>query len=125
MRPNPIQPTSQLTFQYNSILKKEFKRGKIPLKRDITGAVLKRGKATLDHTIPKSKGGKSCLANYSLMNGRANFLRGNQPLKDFIDLESLIEYIQVMLDVKTPNFDGVKYLKGWLPNLKKEIKENK
>lgn len=114
-----------LTFQYSSILKKEFKKGKIPLRKDITGAVLKRGKATLDHTIPKSKGGKSNLFNYSIMNGRANFLRGNKPLKDFIDLESLIEYIQVMLETKTPNFDGIKYLIGWLPNLKKEIKENK
>lgn len=125
MRPNPIQPTSQMTFQYSSILKKEFKRGKIPLKRDITGAVLKRGKATLDHTIPKSKGGKSSLFNYSLMNGQANKARGNAPLKPFIDLESLIEYIQVMLETKTPHFNGIRYLKGWLPNLKKEIKEDK
>lgn len=121
----PTYPLYRSNFGYSSILKKEFKKGKIPLKRDITGAVLKRGKATLDHTIPKSKGGKSCLANYSLMNGRANFLRGNQPLKDFIDLESLIEYISVMLDVKTPSLDGVKYIKGWLKNLLKEIKENK
>jgi hypothetical protein len=59
------------------------------------------------------------------MNRIANRLRGNQPLKDFIDLESLIEYIIVMLNTKTPNFDGVKYLKDWLPNFKKEIKENK
>ena len=121
----PTYPLYKPNFGYSSILKKEFKKGKIPLKRDITGAVLKRGKATLDHTIPKSKGGKSNLFNYSLMNGKANFLRGNQPLKDFIDLESLIEYIIVMLDTKTPNFDGIKYLRGWLPNLKKEIKENK
>ena len=121
----PTYPLYRPNFGYSSILKKEFKKGKIPLKRDITGAVLKRGKATLDHTIPKSKGGKSCLANYSLMNGKANFLRGNQPLKDFIDLESLIEYIIVMLDTKTPNFNGIEYLKKWLPNLKKEIKENK
>lgn len=120
---NPIQ--TNLAFQYSSILKKEFKRGKIPLKRDITGAALKRGKATLDHTIPKSKGGKSCLYNYSLMNGIANKLRGNLPLKDFINLESLIEYIRVMLDTKTSNFDGIEYLKGWLPNLQKEIKENR
>ena len=119
----PIQPS--LTFQYNSILKKEFKRGAIKLTKDITGSPLSKKTASLDHTIPKSKGGKSCLANYNIMNRIANRLRGNQPLKDFIDLESLIEYIIVMLETKTPNFDGVKYLKGWLPNLKKEIKENK
>lgn len=125
MRPNPIQPTNQLTFQYSSILKDEFKRGAIKLSKDITGSPLSKKTASLDHTIPKSKGGKSCLANYNIMNRIANRLRGNQPLKDVIDLESLIEYIIVMLNTDTGKFNGIEYLKKWLPNLKKEIKENK
>ena len=123
MRPNPIQPTSQLTFQYNSILKDEFKRGAIKLSKDITGQPLTKKVASLDHTIPKSKGGKSCLANYNLMNRIANMLRGNKPLKDVIDLESLIEYIIVMLNTDTGKFNGIEYLKKWLPNLHKEIKD--
>ena len=123
MRPNPIQPTNQLTFQYNSILKDEFKRGAIKLSKDITGQPLTKKVASLDHTIPKSKGGKSCLANYNLMNRLANMLRGNKPLKEVIDLESLIEYIIVMLNTDTGKFNGVEYLKKWLPNLHKEIKD--
>ena len=123
MRPNPIQPTNQLTFQYSSILKDEFKRGAIKLSKDITGQPLTKKVASLDHTIPKSKGGKSCLANYNLMNRWANMLRGNKPLKDVIDLESLIEYIIVMLNTDTGKFNGIKYLKKWLPNLHKEIKD--
>lgn len=123
MRPNPIQPTNQLTFQYSSILKDEFKRGAIKLSKDITGQPLTKKVASLDHTIPKSKGGKSCLANYNLMNRIANMLRGNKPLKEVIDLESLIEYIIVMLNTDTGKFNGVEYLKKWLPNLHKEIKD--
>ena len=125
MKPNPIQPTSQLTFQYSSILKDEFKRGAIKLTKDITGSPLSKKTASLDHTIPKSKGGKSCLANYNIMNRMANMLRGNTPLKDVINLESLIEYIIVMLNTDTGKFNGIEYLKKWLPNLHKEIKENK
>lgn len=123
MRPNPIQPTNQLTFQYSSILKDEFKRGAIKLSKDITGQPLTKKVASLDHTIPKSKGGKSCLANYNLMNRLANTLRGNRPLKEVIDLESLIEYIIVMLNTDTGKFNGIEYLKKWLPNLHKEIKD--
>lgn len=118
-----VIPLYNPNFQYNSILKDEFKRGAIKLSKDITGQPLTKKVASLDHTIPKSKGGKSCLANYNLMNRIANMLRGNKPLKEVIDLESLIEYIIVMLNTDTGKFNGVEYLKKWLPNLKKEIKD--
>ena len=125
MRAKPVQPISQLTFQYNSILKDEFKRGAIKLTKDITGKPINKKNVSLDHTIPKSKGGKSCLANYNLMNRLANMLRGNTPLRDVINLESLLEYILVMLNTDTGKFKGIDYLKEWIPNLIKEIKNNK
>ena len=105
-----------ITFGNKSILKTEFDRGNIPLKRDITGHKIKRRESSLDHTIPKSKGGKSDLYNYTIMNPIMNNKRGNKPIKQFIDLESLIEYILVMLNVNTMDLNGVDYLKGWLPN---------
>ena len=48
--PNP-------NFGYKSILKKEFLSGKIPLKKDITGHKLNPKYLSVDHTIPKNKGG--------------------------------------------------------------------
>ena len=117
-----IQP---ITFGNKSILKTEFNRGNIPLKRDITGHSLDKDTVSIDHTIPKSKGGKSDLYNYSLMNVFINNKRGSKPIKNYIDLESLIEYIRKMIDIKTLDFDGVEYLKGWLKTLQKAIKENK
>jgi len=117
-----IQPVS---FGNKSILKTEFDRGAIPLKRDITGHKLKRGESSVDHTIPKSKGGSSSLYNYSLMNPIANNKRSNKPIKQFIDLEALIEYIRVFLDVKTIDLDGIDYLRGWLRSLQRAITEGK
>lgn len=117
-----IQPVS---FGAKSILRTEFDRGNIPLKRDITGHKLKRGESSLDHTIPKSKGGKSDLYNYTLMNPIANNKRGSNPIKQYIDLESLVEYLYIMLNVKTMDLDGVDYVKGLLKNLLRAIKEGK
>lgn len=117
-----ITPINPITFGAKSILKREFDNGKIPLKKDITGQPLTKGNASTDHTIPKSKGGKSDISNYSIMNRRANMARSNRPLKPFIDIESLVEYIRVMLNLKTENINGVEYLKKWLPNLSKELK---
>lgn len=117
-----ITPVDPVTFGYKSVLKKDFEAGKIPLKKDITGHPLIRGKETVDHTVPRSKGGKSELYNFTLMNKKANMARGNKPLRYFIDTESLIEYIRVMLDVKTENINGVEYIKRWLKNLIKELK---
>jgi hypothetical protein len=54
-----------------------------------------------------------------------NNKRGSKPIKQYIDLESLIEYIRVFLEVKTPNTDGIEYLKGWLKTLQRAIKEGK
>lgn len=117
-----IQPVS---FGAKSILKVEFDRGNIPLKRDITGHKLRRGESSIDHTIPKSKGGSSSLYNYSLMNPIANNKRGARPIKQFVDLESFAEYIYTMLNVKTMDLDGVDYTKGFLKNFIKAIKEGK
>lgn len=116
---------SSVSFQSRSALKRDFDSGYIPLKRDITGKPLKKGYVSLDHTIPKSKGGKSELFNYSLMDIIANNKRGSKPLKEFINLESLIEYIRIMLEVKTADIDGIEYLKGWLKTLQRAIKEGK
>lgn len=108
-------------FGYKSILKKEFLEGNIKLKRDITGRPINKDNVTLDHTVPKARGGKSALENYSLMDIAINAKRGTQPLTDFIDLKSLIDYIIVMLDVDLENLNGVEYVKKWLRNLRREV----
>ena len=116
-----IAPVCLISFRNKSPLKTEFLNGNINIKRDITGANIDNSNVTLDHTVPKSKGGKSNLYNYSLMNREVNIRRGNKSLKGMIDLRSLLDYIIAMLDVKTMNIDGIEYIKKWLRNLRKEV----
>lgn len=110
-----------INFGYHSPLKKEFLNGNIPLKKDITGHKINKRNATLDHTIPKARGGKSNLENYSIMDMVTNMNRGTKSLKGMIDVPSLIDYIIVMLDTDLEHFNGIEYLKKWLPNLRKEV----
>lgn len=110
-----------INFGYKSILKKEFLNGNIKIKKDITGHKIDKKSVTLDHTIPLARGGKSVLGNYSLMNGLINKIRNTNTLKGFIDIPSLLDYIIEMMNTKTEFFDGIEYLKEWLPNLRKEV----
>ena len=110
-----------INFGYKSPLKREFLNGNIKLERDITGHKINKRNVTLDHTIPKARGGKSKLSNYSLMDMVTNAIRNTNSLKGMIDIPSLIDYIIVMLNVHTEHLDGIEYLKEWLPNLRKEV----
>lgn len=118
---HPVNPT----FQYKSVLKKDFRRGLIPLKRGGYGDKLVRGEETVEHIIPKSKGGKSNIFNYMLVSLKQNQKRGNRPFKDFVKLEPLLEYFSVMLDVKTEDIDGVEYVKGIIKTMLKALREGK
>ena len=116
--------TTQPSFGYSSPLKTDFKNGLIKLEKGVYGGSLKRKKnASLDHIIPKSKGGTSDIYNYFLSNKIMNMARGNRPLKDFIKLEQFLEYLSAMLEVKTKNIDGVDYCKGMIKNVLKALKE--
>lgn len=112
---------SPIGFGYKSILKTEYLKGNLKIKKDITGHTLTKDNVTLDHTVPKARGGKSRLDNYSLMVDYVNQRRGHDSLVDRVDLPSLVDYIIVLLDTNTENLNGVEYLKGWLRNLRKEI----
>ena len=57
------------------------------------------------------------------MDYAANNKRSSKPIKNYIDVAALIDYIRVFLNVKTPDFDGVEYLRQWLPTLHKAVKE--
>ena len=112
---------STINFGYRSTLKREFLKGNIKLEKDITDHKINKRNVTLDHTIPKARGGKSKLGNYSLMDMVTNHLRNTDSLKGLIDIPSLIDYIVTMLNTKTEFFDGIEYLREWLPNLRKEV----
>ena len=110
-----IQPVS---FGYNNQLKTLYKKGKLPtVQYDISGRKLTKKNVTLDHVIPKSKGGKSIQENYMLATAEFNHLRGNKPLKEFMTNNGLVKYLSQFLGVFVDGFSGDKYVKGLLKTL--------
>ena len=113
-----IQPVSSVNFGYSNQLKTLYKKGKLPtVQYDISGRKLTKKNVTLDHVIPKSKGGKSIQENYMLATAEFNHLRGNKPLKEFMTNNGLVKYLSQFLGVFVDGFSGDKYVKGLLKTL--------
>jgi len=114
LRINPI------TFGYKSVLKTEWRKGNMPtVKKDIYGDVLIKGEETIEHIIPKSKGGKSNLSNYALANAGNNFRRSNFDLDSFTSSDIVKSYLKQFEGLKLPNFDGDEYIKNLIKTLRK------
>jgi CRISPR/Cas system Type II protein with McrA/HNH and RuvC-like nuclease domain len=72
---------------------------------------LTKENVSIDHLKPVSKGGKTELKNIVLSSKHKNQLKGNKPLKDYIDFETVGQYLEQFIGVKFPDFDGNKYIK--------------
>lgn len=118
MRPNPIQPTSQLTFQYSSPLKTLWRKGKLPsVKYGFYGDVLTQRNISLEHLKAHSKGGKTNLTNLVLASKAKNNARGNEAIDDYLKVNNLVRYLKQFKDIRIKDFDGNKYIAGVLATL--------
>lgn len=116
--PNQQDLKNQPTFQYSNELKTLFRKGLLPtVKIDVMGNKLTRKNVTLDHIIPKSKGGKSVTGNYMLAERTFNWERGNAPLKDWATPEGIIKYLNQFIGVRVRNFIGNDYIAAVLKTL--------
>lgn len=114
-----------IPFGYHNILKTLYLKGKIKPKYGIYGDKLTKKTVSLEHILPKSKGGKTELGNLALANRELNNIRGNKPLSDFLTPENLTRYIDYFLNVKIPEFDGVKYIKELLTTINNVLDKEK
>lgn len=119
-----IQPLKKIildkniNFGYRSVLKTEWLAGNLPtVKKDIYGNVLKD--VTIEHIIPKSKGGKSNIMNYALANYQSNYTRSNKDILKFTTLENIRNWFLQFVGVKTSKLDGDKYIEQATKYLKK------
>ena len=109
-----------IAFGFKSVLKTEWQKGNLPkVTRDIYGDVLIKGQETIEHIIPKSKGGKSALSNYALANAGNNFRRSNFDLGSFTNTDIIKGYLKQFEGIELPNFNGDEYIKGLTKTLKK------
>lgn len=113
-----IQP---ITFGHKSIIKTLYKNGELPtVVKDIYGKELSADTVTLEHIIPKSKGGKSNLKNYALANAEDNFRRSSQDIMKHTTKANINEYLDQFAGVIKQGFDGDLYIKN-IKNLFKSL----
>ena len=110
----------QPTFTYSNKLKTLFKKGLLPtVQYDIAGHRLTKKNVSLDHIIPKSKGGKSCTENYMLATRKFNWDRGNEPLMQWVTPENLIRYLNQFIGIRVKGFVGNEYIASVLKTLER------
>lgn len=120
-RNQTVEPIrNDIHFGYSSILKKEWRAGNLPsVKRGLYGDVLTKNNLSLEHIQTRESGGISALKNYALASKRANWLRGNKDIHEFLTIEMIRKYLSQFIGVKTRKFDGDKYIQMVTPTFEK------
>lgn len=111
---------SPVSFGYRNRLKTEWLQGKLPqLKHDFyDGSLLNKDTLTLEHILPKSKGGKTTLTNLVLTSYNNNMRRGNRDIRQYINKEAALQYLEEASKIKTHDINGAEYTKSIINKLK-------
>lgn len=114
-----VQQTDNITFGYHSVLKTQYVKGNLKsVKYGFYGDRLNNKNVSLEHLLPKSKGGKSKLTNFVLASRKQNWKRGNDDIQQHIDKPNAMRYLLQFVGVKAENFIGDNYIKDILNTLK-------
>lgn len=113
------------SFGYSSPLKTLYLKGHLPVKYGFYGDRLDKNNVSLEHLLPKSKGGKTSLDNLVLASKNKNQLRGNRPISKFINLNAMQTYINQFQNIKHADFNGNAYIKGVLNTITRLIRGGK
>ena len=108
-----ITPIKPISFGYKHALKTDWLNDKMPeLKHDFyDGSLLNKDTVTLEHLLPKSKGGKTTISNLVLTNYSNNIKRGNKDIRQYINKEAARQYLEEASKVKTENIRGDVYVR--------------
>ena len=124
-----IHPLSKFkynpSFGYSSPLKTLFLKGQLPVKYGFYGDRLNTKNVSLEHLLPRSKGGKTSLDNLVLASKGKNQKRGNQPISKYINFEAMQTYIDQFKNVKTNGFNGNEYIKNILKTVTELVRGGK
>lgn len=124
MKIRPI--LNPIVFGYSSILKTLWKEGKLPtVKYGIYGGTLTRQTVSLEHINCRCFNGKTQLNNLALATKELNEMRGNKPLRFFLDGDKFIAYIKQFEGVNLPNFNGKDYVEGLIKTVIKTLESGK
>lgn len=109
-----------VSFGYNPPIKIAYKKGLLPsVKFDVYGNWLFPEKATAEHIIPVSLGGKTVEGNIVLADRDANNRRGNKPILMFTTKEAIDLYLWQFKGVVNEYINGNRYIR----EVRKTLKE--
>ena len=95
----------------SSLIKELFVDGNLSrVVKGIYGGILTIANVTIEHIVPKSKGGDKSLGNIALATSEKNQKRGNKNISEFLDEDTYREYKEQFKGVKVGDFDGDKYI---------------
>lgn len=113
-----------LSFEgYSCELKRLYKKGKVKIDYSFYGGPLSKKKVSIEHIIPRSKGGESCQANYVFCNSKQNTERGNNPLINYIDWEAVGIYLKQFEGVRAGGFNGDQYIQDVLGAIRDALRK--
>lgn len=102
----------QVSFGYSHYLKTYYLQGKLPtVKKGLYGGELTPETVSLEHILPKQRGGHTTLSNLALATKINNSYRGSKPLKEVLTPEQAQEYLSQFEGVQVDDFSGDVYIK--------------
>lgn len=112
----------EISFGYSHYLKTYWYQGKLPsVKYGMYGGELKKkgpNRATLEHILPHSQGGKTTINNLGLATFENNNKRGCAPLQGDKITSDIERYLRQFKNVIYEKLDGNKYIKLVIATLK-------
>lgn len=115
-----LKPIKTPQFGKQQLLTRLFREGKLPtVIKDIYGITLEPGKVSIEHLLPKSKGGSNALFNKALADVTMNNYRGSRPLRIFVTPEKADNYLDQFKGVIVRQFNGDTYISAVKKTLKK------
>lgn len=100
-----------INFCRKCVVKTEYQKGNIPLKKDFLGGELSTETATLDHIKAKSKGGRSKISNYIILNVENNCKKADKDIFEFATEENTKAYFKAFEGADLGKYTGEDYLK--------------
>lgn len=116
----PIGQPTELFKGYKSPLKTLWRKGKLKsVVRGLYGDILTKDNLSVEHLKPHSQGGRTVLSNLALASKEKNNFRNNKPLKEFLTIEMVDNYLNQFQNVHAKGFSGNRYIEM----LRKTLKE--
>ena len=104
---------------YECDIKKHYKNGELPtVKRGFYGEILTLKNVSVEHLKPWSQGGRTEWKNVVLASKKLNTIRGKKDIKTVVNPVAALKYFEQFRGIRVGNFDGDKYIKLAIDNLK-------